>query len=122
MSDAPVTSKHDQRAAAYRERVPAPVEHAIDLGGTGTGCIASDLVTIDALPIRYMKRMEPSSPLDSGWLFASGFESPGPDDYAVWHVNDIANLEPEIVELLGADIGAEFEKVPGATRFSRVES
>ena len=85
-----------------------------DIASGHGGCIASDRITVDGLPVMYMSRDQPRHEMDSGWLFLSGTED---DDYmddadnlAVYDVNTIANFDPSIAPWLDAPIGSEFEK------------
>lgn len=78
------------------------------------GCIASDAITVDGEPVRYMVRDEPRNAHDSGWSFFAGTESQAymddPANFAVYDVNTIANYDPDIVPLLGAKPGSRFER------------
>lgn len=87
-------------------------------------CIATDKITVEGYPVRYMYREEPDNDMDSGWRFMSGFED---DDYmndgnyhAVYDVNTIANYDPSIIPFLASAIGAVFEKTPESERFLAV--
>jgi hypothetical protein len=78
------------------------------------GYIASDMITVDGLPVMYMYRDTPHNSQDSGWRFLSGQES---EEYmmqskfhSVYDVNTIANYDPTIVNYLDAPIGSAFEK------------
>jgi hypothetical protein len=89
------------------------------------GCIATDMITVEGYPVRFMYREEPDSDLDSGWRFMSGYES---DDYMnddknheVYDVNTIANYDKSIIEFLETPIGSAFEKTPESERFIAVE-
>ena len=92
---------------------------------TGRGaCVATDMVTVDGMPVRFMYREPPRDQHDSGWAFFSGFES---DDYAnnpanlgVYDVNTIANYDPSIVPLLDSPVGCAFEKPEGSLVFVEV--
>jgi hypothetical protein len=88
------------------------------------GCIATDKITVEGLPVRFMYRESPDSSIDSGWRFMSGFKS---DDYmntagnhAVYDVNTIANYDESIIPLLDSPIGSAFEKPDGHAEFVRV--
>lgn len=89
------------------------------------GCIASDMITVQGFPVRFMYREEPDNARDSGWRFLSGLES---DEYmadagnhAVYDVNTIANYDPTIIPLLNAPTGSVFEKPPGRSDFTAVD-
>jgi hypothetical protein len=84
-------------------------------------CIATDMITVDGHPVRYMFRTAPRMAGDSGWAFFSGLE---PDAYlrdsanmTVFDVNTIANYDPSIVPLLDAPAGSAFSKPEGSDRF-----
>lgn len=90
------------------------------------GCIASDMITVDGLPVMYMYRERPRNDADSGWRFLSGQET---DEYmqeaghhSVYDVNTIANYDPTIVTFLDAPIGSEFEKEVEDSQFQKVRS
>ena len=84
-------------------------------------CIASDKITIDGLPVRFLYRASPDKDEDSGWRFMSGFESDdymdNPANHAVYDVNTIANYDPSIIPLLDAPVGSVFEKRGGTGDF-----
>ena len=88
------------------------------------GCIATDKITVEGLPVRFMYRTPPKNNIDSGWKFMSGFES---DDYmntasnhGVYDVNTIANYDESIIPFLDSDIGSVFEKADGHVEFVRI--
>lgn len=95
---------------------------------TGLGlCVATDRVTVEGLPVRFMYRETPEFEGDSGWRFCSGMDEDeaymaDPANLAIFEVNTIANLDPSIVLHLIAPVGAAFEKPPGAARFTAVEA
>lgn len=78
------------------------------------GCFATDMITVDGHPVRWMYREEPHNPMDSGWRFFSGYET---DEYiddltntAVYDVNTIANYDRSILPFLAAPVGSAFER------------
>lgn len=78
------------------------------------GCIATDKITVEGLPIRYMYREKPSNEMDSGWRFFSGTET---EDYLddlnnseVYDVNTIANYDRYIIPYLDYPVGSELER------------
>jgi hypothetical protein len=85
------------------------------------GCIATDKITVDGYPVRFMYREAPDNEFDSGWRFMSGFEDDAymddPDNLAIYDVNTIANYDPSIVPLLEAPEGSAFEKTSESERF-----
>ena len=88
------------------------------------GCIATDKITVEGLPVRFMYREPPDNDVDSGWRFMSGFESDDymddPENHAVYDVNTVANYDPSIIPLLDSPIGSAFEKPDGHDEFVRV--
>lgn len=92
---------------------------------TGMGaCIATDKITVEGYPVRFMYREEPDNEIDSGWRFMSGYESQEYMDHANNHafydVNTIANYDESIIPFLAAPIGSVFEKTPESERFVEV--
>ena len=87
-------------------------------------CIATDKITVEGYPVRFMYREEPDNDVDSGWRFMSGFESDdymdNPDNHGVFDVNTIANYDPSIIPLLDSKIGSVFEKADGDELFNEV--
>jgi hypothetical protein len=88
------------------------------------GCIATDKITGEGYPVRFMYREAPDNEFDSGWRFMSGFEDDtymdDPDNLAIYDVNTIANYDPSIVPLLDAPEGSAFEKTSESERFLAV--
>lgn len=88
------------------------------------GCMASDRITIEGLPVGFMYRQQPRNPQDSGWAFLSGTEDDAyMNDVAnhdIYDVNTIANYDPSIIPFLDAPVGSVFEKLPGARDFALV--
>lgn len=89
------------------------------------GCIATDKITVDGLPVRLMYREEPAYAADSGWRFLAGLED---DEYmndasnhGVYDVNTIANYDPSIIPHLDSEVGSVLEKLPGADGFEPVK-
>ena len=87
-------------------------------------CFASDMVTVEGKPVRFMYRETPDSETDSGWRFMSGLES---DEYAndasnlgIFDVNTIANYDSTVVPYLDAPVGSAFEKPSISGGFVRV--
>ncbi|MEO0588920.1 MAG: DUF2185 domain-containing protein [Pseudomonadota bacterium] len=89
------------------------------------GCLATDRITVEGLPVRFMYREEnPNEDADGGWRFFSGTEDDqymaDPSHHGVYDVNTIANYDPSIIPYLDAPYGSVFEKVPGETEFTAV--
>jgi len=87
-------------------------------------CIATDKITVEGYPVRFMYREEPDNEVDSGWRFMSGFENDeymdNPDNHEVYDVNTIANYDPSIIPFLNSEIGSVYEKADGNEQFSAV--
>lgn len=87
-------------------------------------CIASDKITVDGHPVRFMYREPAVHEVDSGWRFLSGLESEAyledTANHAFYDCNTIANYDRTIIPLLDAPIGSAFEKPPGAAGFAPV--
>lgn len=87
-------------------------------------CVASDRITVDGQPVRFMYREPALHEADSGWRFFAGTESEAELEdasrHAVYDCNTVANFDPSIVPLLGAPVGSVFEKPPGAADFAPV--
>jgi hypothetical protein len=87
-------------------------------------CYASDMITVDGLPVGYMHREEREDEDDTGWRFYSGLET---DDYVeneyhfmMFDLNYIANLDPAIIPYLKLRTGAELDRVEGTDTFKTV--
>ncbi|SDJ97721.1 DUF2185 domain-containing protein [Microbulbifer yueqingensis] len=88
-------------------------------------CFATDMITVEGEPVRFMCRERPHNDIDSGWRFMSGHESDeymeNAEKHGIYDVNTIANYDPSIIPFLDAEIGLAFEKVPGSPDFVLVE-
>lgn len=88
------------------------------------GCIATDMITVEGYPVRFMYREAPDNDADSGWRFMSGYEDDSymnnPANHAVYDVNTIANYDASIIRFLDAPEGSAFEKTPESERFLAV--
>ena len=78
------------------------------------GCYATDHITVDGHRVGYMYREPADNAYDSGWRFFSGQES---DEYvndaqnlAIYDVNTVANLDPEVIAFLDAPPGSAFAR------------
>lgn len=81
------------------------------------GCIATDRITVDGLPVGYMYREKQEDGAwfggyDSGWRFTAGDES---DEYmqtvensGIYKLNTICQYDPDIVPLLHAPYGTAY--------------
>jgi len=85
------------------------------------GCLATDKITVDGLPIDYMYREGADYEHDSGWRFFSGTEDQdyvdNPDNTMIYAVNTIANYDRAIIPYLHLPIGVELERVRGTDEF-----
>jgi hypothetical protein len=89
------------------------------------GCIATDKITVDGYPVRFMYKEEPVNDIDSGWHFMSGFEDDdymdNPDNHGIYDVNTIANYDPTIISFIDSPVGAVYEKTPEPEIFIEVD-
>lgn len=85
------------------------------------GCIATDKITVDGLPVTYMYREEPDNDVDSGWRFMSGEEDQeyldDPNNSGIYEVNTIANYDRAIIPYLHLPLGTELERADGTDVF-----
>lgn len=77
------------------------------------GCLATDRITVDGVPVGYMYREEPDGDYpDSGWRFTAGDESDeymdDPDNSGIYTLNTICNYDPDIIPLLHFPYGTVF--------------
>ena len=86
----------------------API--ALGLGG----CLATDRILVDGLPVGYMYREHPANPQDSGWRFFAGDEDNAymgnNANHGVYDVNTIVNYCPDILPFMEAKAGSAFER------------
>lgn len=84
-------------------------------------CVASDKITVEGLPVRFMYRDQPRNDTDSGWCFLSGEETrdyaADPKNFGIYDVNTIANYDREIVDHLDAPAFSAFERQSGDEPF-----
>lgn len=92
--------------------------------GLGT-CIATDKITVQGLPVRFMYREEAVNGTDSGWRFLSGLESDAymenANNQGAYDVNIIANIDPSVIPLLASPVGAAFEKAEEGADFQSAD-
>ena len=83
------------------------------------GCIATDRITVDGLPVGYMYREKPAEGTefkgyDSGWRFFAGDEDDeyvdNADNGGIYKLNTICNYSPEIIPFLGAPYGSAYAR------------
>lgn len=87
-------------------------------------CFATDRITVEGHPVRFMYRETPDNDHDSGWRFFSDFEEDetylnNPDNFEIYDVNTIANYDPSIIPHLDAPVGSCFVKEAGRSSFVR---
>jgi hypothetical protein len=87
-------------------------------------CLATDMITVDGLPVGFMFREHPDNDLDSGWRFTAGRESQAymdePGNHGLHAPNTIANYDRDIIPLLDAPVGSAFERSGGTGGFVQV--
>ncbi|MEP3889026.1 MAG: DUF2185 domain-containing protein [Hellea sp.] len=88
------------------------------------GCIATNKITKEGFPVRFMYRLTPHNNMDSGWHFMSGYEDDdymnNPSNHAIYAVNTIANYDNTIIPHLETPANCAFEKTPEEQKFSQV--
>lgn len=82
---------------------------------TPTGyALAPKRLVENRLKVCYMYREMPDNGQDSGWRFFSGDESDeyvnDPDNIALYDINTIAAIDPDIVPHLNSPAGSAFER------------
>ncbi|WP_423735256.1 DUF2185 domain-containing protein [Chitinophaga caseinilytica] len=89
-------------------------DEIVDLIPNMGGCIATDRITVDGMPVGYMYRSAASNEIDSGWCFFAGDETQEYIDdlrnSTVYAVNTIANYDRTIIPYLELPVGVELEK------------
>ena len=89
-------------------------DQILNLIDSGGGCMATDKITVEGLPIGYMYREEPDFEFDSGWRFFSGTENQeyadNPNNVMIYDINTIANYDRSIIPYLQMPIGSELFK------------
>ena len=101
-------------------------EDIVQLVTNAGGCLATDRITVDGCDVSYMYREKTARPLDTGWRFFAGDESP---EYLkvsshtdVYDINTIANHEPAILSYIDTPAPCAFERIPGSRKFRPVET
>lgn len=86
------------------------------------GCIATDSITVEGLPIVYMYRNEPINDLDSGWRFFSAIDDQAYIDdlnnSGIFDVNTIVNYDQSIIPYLDYPFGVKLEKDNNSGKFN----
>jgi len=99
-----------------------PASQIKDLIPPMGGCMATDKITVDGLPVKFMYRKKPDYEHDSEWIFLSGTETQAYlDDHTntmIYEVNTIANYNNAIIPYLNLPIGTDLERMDGTDTFS----
>ena len=92
-------------------------------------CVASDAVTLHGRKVGFMVREASEAPKtatargDSGWRFFAGDESntyiANVENFNIFPVNAIANLDPDIIPLLKSPAGSAFRRENGTGPFKK---
>lgn len=82
---------------------------------TGRGaCYASKRIAVGGARVGFLYREENVDPAHSGWWFLAGDETPAecddPASFGIYDVNTIANLDPDVIELLDHPAGCEYDR------------
>lgn len=97
-----------------QKKLTIPAEDIQPLVKKGGACFATDRITVDGQKVGYMYREAPDFEEDSGWRFFGGDETEeyasDPKNVGIYQVNEIANYDQDIIPLLDAPWGAEFER------------
>jgi hypothetical protein len=100
-------------------------EDIVQIIPNGSGCIATDRITVDGCELGYMYREVTSRANDTGWSFFAGDESPeylaDSNHSGVYALNTLANYEPAILAYIDTPAPCAFERIPGSRQFRRVE-
>lgn len=96
---------------AFKGLTRNEIKKLIDYKG-GSGCIASDEITLNGKQVGFMYRDKPNNEYDSGWNFFSGKESEkytnNPDNFSVFDINTICNYDDSIIEFLNKPVYSAF--------------
>lgn len=86
---------------------------------------ASNRVMLDKAPVGYIYREQPSNENDSGWRVFAGDESQeyadNPDNFALYNASTLVELDPSLLQVLGADFPIAFERDSVTGEFIRIE-
>jgi hypothetical protein len=100
------------------KKLKLSAEELQPLVAAGSTCIATDRITVEGHPVRFMYREDPIGATDSGWRFLSGLETDAYMEKAgnqgQHELNFLANCDRAIIEWLDAPIGSAFEKADDA--------
>lgn len=90
------------------------------------GCLATDRITVDGLPVGYMHREEPLNDEDSGWRLFAGDESELylklPQNYGFHPLNTLANYDPAIVPYLECPAPCAFARIDQTDEFEEIDA
>ncbi len=89
------------------------------------GCVATDRITVDGMPVGYMHREEPFNDDDSGWRFFAGDESDLYLNLAQNHgyhpLNVLCNFDPTIIPYVESEYPCAFLRLEGDDAFEEVD-
>ncbi len=94
-----------------------PKEQLRDIVTHRGWCLATDRITVDGARIGFMYREPSDETGDSGWRFVEGVESDeycaNEENWGLYDVNTIANLDAGVVRFLDQPVGSVYERGPG---------
>ena len=85
------------------------------------GCVVSNKITLDGLPVGFMYRDHPEENMDSGWRILSGTESEdyldNPSNSGIYDLNTVANIDNAIIPYVEMPVGTSLERKPNSDEF-----
>lgn len=88
-------------------------------------CLATDKITVEGEPVRFMYREPTEEGMDSGWRFTAGTEDQeymdDPTNSGIFDVNTIANYDPRIIPYLKAPHETAWELDEETGKFIQTE-
>lgn len=104
-------------APEKRFAIPREELKEVYQGDGPQGCIATDRIVVDGVPVGYCYREEPDAgdeAWDSGWRFTAGDESDAymddPDHSGIYALNTICNCDPDVIPLLDSEPGTAWSR------------
>ena len=104
-------------APEKRFAIPREELKEVYQGDGPQGCIATDRIVVDGVPVGYCYREEPDAgdeAWDSGWRFTAGDESDAYmddlDRSGIYALNTICNYDPEVIPLLDSEPGTAWSR------------
>ena len=96
-----------------------------DLISNGGTCYASLKITKEGQMVGYMYREPKEDEDDTGWRFYAGTETDeyveDPDNFMLYDINTIANIDKAVMPILKKPIGTEWERIEGTNRWNKLE-